>query len=447
MRCRRTYAVTVTIILLAGATCAAAGMKVGEWSHRAPIDIEKMPPGGVVETAVTPEVFDAARSDLADLRVGSAAGDEGAYVLRRAQGTSHRTPLDVKLYNRTYVAGKQSSVTIDFGSAVMKNRIDVETPGTNFRRRVVVEGSDDGAKWQTVRDGAFLFRVQAGAGGGEYDKRSVTLSDNNQRYLRVTVFNGGDDPDRVEVKDVKARRLVRVLPETVPVVVAGSEVKQDEKKRCTYVTLDLGYRNLPLHDLTLRFADGNFFRRVSVEGRNRTERIVKTRVEDGPAREKTVPEPWNRIRGGVLYRYATGGGADEELTLGITGTAYRYLRIEIQNGDDPPLQFQSASANRLVHYLVFPPQADGAHFLYLGNPDARSPRYDLSHYVDRLRGEGVTPASLGAMTANPHYRAEGPTIPWSEQFQWVIWLALLAVFGVLALLLHRQIRDGGKITG
>ena len=88
-------------------------------------------------------------------------------------------------------------MTVDFGARGPRTRIDVETPGTDFRRRVSVEASQDGDAWEVLKKSDSLFSdrlrtrlVQQGGDG---------LPDNDFRYLRITVFNAPDDPERVDI--------------------------------------------------------------------------------------------------------------------------------------------------------------------------------------------------------------------------------------------------------
>ncbi len=445
MKNRKIHKAFIPVILLLAPRLALADWEKTESPHRAAVSLARMPSKGVVEAPITPEVFDLARLDLADLRVASKLGGETPYVFRFAKGKTHRTTLPVKLYNRTYRANRRSSVTVDFGSSIMKNRIEVATPGTNFRRKVFIEGSDDGRTWEAVREGAFLFRIASDAARSGYDKKKISLPDNNQRYLRITVFNAPDDPRRIEVQDVKAWRVIKELAETTPVDIAGSSTEQDKKKNETYVYLDLGYCNLPLYELRLNFSDANFFRRISISGRNRKKRTITTPVEDGPPREKVVDEPWAPVTTGAIYRYSSGGAPDEELSLNIKRAAYRYLRITIQNGDNPPLRYTGASVDRLVHRVVFQPKDEGSHFLYFGHPGTGRPSYDLKHYVGRLQAEGVAEAALSESMPNPFYTVKEKTPPWSEKFKWLIWLALLAVLALLGSMVYRQIKTGDGV--
>lgn len=428
---------------------AAASLAVGvepqkaKWTRRAPIALDAAPAGGIVEFALTSEVYEHARADFSDLRVLADTGEKMPYIVRLEPGTSKRVALDVRLYNRTYIPGKQSSVTVDFGRKVLKDRIEVDTPGTNFRRRIRIEGSDDGQKWQTVRSDALLFRISGGA-QGHFDKNAVDLPTNDQRYLRVTAYPGQDDPERVELQGVRAWRLVRKPARTADVPIRTTRVKP--KKRATEIEFDLGFRNLPLHQLTLQVTDDDFFRRVSVSGRSREKRTRKVDIVVVPT-EKTYDEPWYHINTGVLYRYTSGGTKEETLKLDLKGATYRYLQVRIDNGDDPPLHFDGAGVTRLIHYVAFQPRKGKSYTLLFASQRAPRPDYDLPHYIDRLRREGVTRATLGQATEHPPREPRKPEPKreprppdWATRHRAILWIVLLLVLAVLAVLVYRQAR-------
>ena len=425
------------LLIAAGAAGGAEESPWAGWSHRADVLIEGTPSGGLVELALTPEVFDLVRADLGDLRFAAADGREAPFVLIRPRGGSQKTTLTARLYNRTWQPGESCSITADFGRKAMKDHVAIATPGHDFRRACRLEGSDDGTTWSVLRDGAFLFHVSADAGAVAYVKDTVGLPDNDFRYLRVTVLNGADDPQRLEITGLKTWRTVRTSAPAEPVPVAAAGARQ--VKDTTEIEIDLGCRNLPLRRLRLEFADADFFRRVTVEGRSRKTRILRVPFEDEPARTREVEEPWRRIRDGVVYRYTAGKGRDESLDLDLSPARFRYLRVRVANRDNPPLQFTKATATRFVTRAALP-APKGSVRLYAGNAAASEPSYDLAHYADRLRVEGVVRASLGPLADNPDFGAPADEAPWSERHRAILWVAMLGALAVLAFLIYRQVK-------
>ena len=224
----------------------------------------------------------------------------------------------------------------------------------------------------------------------------------------------------------------------VPVALSH-RVESDAARRTTEIAIDLGYRNLPLFDTSLAFSDSNFSRKLAIYGRNSQTHIAATPREDAPPQERTVETPWELVADGAIHRYTAGGRPDESLTIALRPARFRYLKVRIDNANDPPLGFTGAAVRRLVYHVSFQPKPGKACRLYFGNPKAARPAYDLAQYADRLRAEGVSKASLGKSVPNPaKRRAKLP--PWSERNMWIVWVALVAGLAILGTLVLRQLK-------
>lgn len=420
---------------------AGAGIDLTEWKWRCRIRPERAAEDGLIEFSVPPAVFDGARRDLADLRV--LAGNEVIpWVVRRPRGSRRSVRVRGKVYNRTHLPGKLSRATVDFGDRVMKDRVHVASAGEDFKREVRIEASQDASDWQVLRAGAFLFDVSGGPGDG-FRKDVVSLPENDFRYLRLTIYHDPGDPAEVAIRDVWATRQEGEAAELTDVPVSETGVTQEGEDSVTEIELDLGYGNLPLHALRLEFADLNFYRHVSLAGRNRTTRRVTQRLEGGGERERRVEEPWRGIGSGHIYRYTAGGPPDESLTLGLKGARYRYLRVRVDNGADEPLEFLRATADRYLTYLAFPPRRRGPFWLYGGYPGAGRPQHDLPHYAGRLRSEGVTGAAVGGLRS---VRVEkSREVRFSERFRRVLWIVLVGAVVVLGWLVWRQVKAAREL--
>ncbi len=411
--------------------------KKSDWQYMAPISINDSVNERLAEFIVTPAVHEVARLNLTDLRIFTENDSEVAYVVRKGEGATEIIPLEVKLYNRSFIPRESSSVTADFGKKTLKNRIKIDTSGTDFRRKVRIEGSDDGESWVMIRDGAFLFRVSAAGGARDgFDKSLVEFPNNDQRYLRITVFPGKDDPEVIEIQAVGASREVVSSPEAAEVPVTSFGV--EEKDRFSEIVLDLGSTNLMLQEIDLGFADSDFLRRITIDGRNKEKRVIKHKIRDSKGPERTVPEPWSRIGAGTIYRFSGGQGKEESLKLPLK-VNYRYIRIQINNFDDSPLRFTGARVTRLVYSVSFPFKKEEKYSLYAGNPNASAPVYDLAHYIKPMREQGIVRAELGELV--PTTIPKEKQLPWSEKHQIIIWVALLVMVAGLGGIVYRVVRD------
>src|SRR5262249_23318656 len=152
--------------------------------------------------------------DLGDLRVVEAGGAEVPYLLERVEEEEPRPPLRPRIRNRVFTRGQLSEVTLDFGAPTLKSQPTPSLGGGNFRRRG--EGGGRAAAdpaWQTLTDSAYVFAVPAPL-PARYE--TVPLPENNFPLLRVTVFNGPDDPEKIEIRDACVRPAQRRRPREVP---------------------------------------------------------------------------------------------------------------------------------------------------------------------------------------------------------------------------------------
>jgi hypothetical protein len=434
--------VAVTTVGLA-VTAVAGDLDTADWALTAPIEMPRGTVRPVAEFTLSPEILGVTRPGFADLRIVSRDSDEVAFQARTSAGSVHKVPTEAKLYNRAFIPDRETSVTLDFGSKFLKNHLQVKTPGTNFRRRVSIEGSDDGEAWQTIREGAFLFRVQRpDRETDSYESNVVSFPDNDLRFLRVTVLNGEDDRGVLPIEGVQAWKQIREPAETTQVAVVS--VHTERVKKDSEITLDLGYPNLRLHELELTFADPNFFRRISVWGRNQASTVVRRVVEDSPALERTVPVPWEIITSGAVHRFSGEKEQEESRRISLNGSSFRYLLVRIENGNDPPLGFETAQVTRLVQRVTFAATKEGMYSLYTGNSRVLAPQYDIGHYLGRLRNQGVTEAIVGRLVPNPLHKPSSRQIPWSEQHKELLWLVLVAMAGILGVLVYRMARGAGR---
>ncbi|MBN2713051.1 MAG: DUF3999 family protein [Planctomycetes bacterium] len=419
-----------------------------KWKYRLPVSVVEDGADGVDELSLPPALLAKAKGSLSDLRLIDGQGDTVPYITREQRGREeYVAPYGPGKYlNKAFVPGKSSSVVADFGGNQVRNILNIVTAGDNFRRRVMVEGGNDAVNWQVLTNNGWLFAIPGGASA--YRLGRLPLSENNYRYYRITVYNGINDPEQIEINSVSASHLVKTPADVVAAPVSTSEVLQNSKGGYTEIRLDLGFENLHLYDIKLTIGDDNFMRRCSILGRNAETRIITRRVENSLPSETEVEEQWSEIAHASLYRFTTGKETTESLELKCDGK-YRYLAIRIYNGDDAPLSFVGASVRRLNQRLIFRHNGKRALQLLCGNPDASSPSYDFASFVDRLQKDGIHKAVSSEVEDNPQYSLKVKEIPWSERNQWLLTAAVILLVAVLAILIWKQAKqipeeDGGK---
>ncbi|MCE5325390.1 MAG: DUF3999 domain-containing protein [Planctomycetaceae bacterium] len=429
---------------------ATAPADTSAWQRTAPVELQGPADRGLARIDLPGEVFDASRSNLADVRLLDSSGAFAPCLVRSGRLASHEESVleNARLLNATFDPGRGlSQVTADFGKKILKNEIFINTSGDNFRRRVQIEAGADGESWQVLRQGGWLFRIP-----GLFDKRRVDLPDNDFRYLRITVFNGQSENGKIDITDVSARHGKTIEPELAAVLIKQTTVNPTDenappdsahdKDKKTIILLDCGLRNLPIARITMAFEDKNFARAYSIRGRNQQTQEVVEQVEGGGVRRKTIASEWNFVASGTIHRFTAAGDVDQSLELSPppAESAYRYLRIEIANGDNAPLTFTGATVQRAKGFVLFQAKAGQKYQMLVGNLQASWPKYDLEHYADNLAKEGLTEARLGPLVDNPTYHKKERVAPWSERYKALLWGLLIGVGLLLLIAIMRKLK-------
>jgi len=405
------------------AAFALAALALGA-APRSPLYEREIRPSAPGRTFVVldRDVYEGAEVDLRDLRVIDDQGQTVPYRLDR--GEPGRTgSFRPQQKNRAFVRGQTETVTLDFGGPVGKRRLALRLSGDNFRRRIAVEGSQDGGRWVTLVDGSYVFAVPPPE-AARYE--TVELPPNDFPLLRLTVFHGPDDPEHVDILDVSLGEEAGRAPEvTMPITPLRME---DEKRHETLLTFDLGARYQPFQALVLDVGDNHFFRGVEVEARRES---LATKTEPSSLY-------WISLGESAVYRYDEGGKVRERLRVDVRGRE-RALRLRIRNRDDRPLELRGVLALAPVERLLFEAAPNRGYRLTYGTPDRGAPEYDLARTVTDLAewAANATPASLDPPPPLP---PPPDRRPWSEKHPALLWVALLAVVVILGLLTWGALR-------
>jgi hypothetical protein len=347
----------------------------------------------------------------------------------------------VRIINRTYAPKRYSRAVLDFGERALKNKLKVDLSGQNYRRRITIEGGEDGRTWETVQEQNFLFDVHVPAQSLRVD--TLAFPENSFRYLRLTVENMADDPERVEINGVNAfYEEPAGEPQLARVEVVNRNIEQDKKTNSTVVTLDLRFRNLPFQTVALAIENARFERAYAVEGRNTiTHKIYRRTEEAWRAEERETP--WSSVSRGTFYRRQDQGKLAESTEAPIPHAAYRYLRVTILNRDDSPLEIKDVAVKRRTCALLFDTQPGAQYTLYGGSGKGGAAAYDFARLVP-----GMDIATLPQLSHGPieTLKPEETQVPWSERYSYLITggvvVAVLLMLGIILPVLKREMGSG-----
>jgi hypothetical protein len=207
------------------------------------------------------------------------------------------------------------------------------------------------------------------------------------RITGATVAKGPEAPYRVD------RR-----PKSVAARQAGPQ---------TVITLDFGFRNVPVDELRISARSRRYDRSVSIEIAN-----------DHAGRR------WIQASGGRISRFE--GSVPSPLPV---GARLRFLRVRVDNGDDPPLAGIEVRALSRSHALVLEGGHPPPYSLYYGAPAARAPSYEFARIPLPAR-EAIVGGSLTPERLNPEF--DLPERPFGERHGWILSAALAGAAAVVA---------------
>lgn len=427
--------VMLYVMSVGAATTVQAGFDFTGWNWQRPIDIQNL--SGFVRLSIPPEVFNESQPSLNDLRVLDEGSSLVPHVIHwgRVQDVRQMEWRSTRLVNATFVPDKYSRVTVDFGEPAEKNLIQVSLSGKNYRRLALLEGSSDTKSWEIVAEDLWLFDVSVE--GQNFKIDTLKFPSNNFRYLRLTVYNMADDPRRIAIEAVKgAFQRIEMEKELVSVPVKQMVVSHKEDKKQSIIEIDLGFRNLPVVSLQSVVTTPYFYRGYELQGRNELKEKVPRKTETGSDFVEREA-PWRYVHRGVLYRTQYKNKMNESLKAEGIDAPYRYLRLCIFNGDNPPLQISEVSVHQRETSLVFQAQTGKRYILIGGNLNAGGADYDLSKAIQGLDNMKLPVVSVGSSTAIAH-KEKLP--PWTERYSMVIWIVLIIAVGVMVWFILKNLK-------
>jgi len=367
------------VLVVLAAVSTFAEPLPSDWKNIQTVQVDQT---GLIKVSVPVETLDAARPDLADLRLYDDAGREVPFRIERPVPSPRavRTAQNfrVTLANNTTVA------TFDTELRQPIDRVTFETPARDFIKGVTLEGSNDGRTWQTVARDQPIFRRDGAS------RLHVEFPPTAWAHLRVTI-----DDRRTEAIPLTGATVHAVDPAPVPAESLDLQVvDRDESAGQTRLTLLAAGARVRLTGLHIEATDPLFTREVTLAYRDYVE---------GEVRE-------NVLARGTIYRVALEGQpAASNLTFAAEVTLpARELILTIQNGDSPPLNDVTFRATRRPLHAAWLAAQPGAFHWLSGNAKCAAPRYDLAALAASTSAKLVQPGGRPALTANPAYRATEP---------------------------------------
>ena len=422
--CARNILIILATTLLVVSVSAQTSLSV--WPYYVEVAPERAD-GQIYDLVVPLPVMDKARPDLADLRLFDATNREIPYAIRIRRDRDEKRDIPTRLFNYGFAGPSTSEVSVDLGEGPGEhNEIEIETNGTNFRRQVVVEGSDSGREWRTLSNDGVIFSFASQNNVAESQRVSYPAS--RYRYLRVRVSRDPiTDRDTPQVTSVKVMMAVREKGwlSTWDVPVPSYQLQRNQGAHATVWTLDLGGR-VPCDRLSLDIAEDSFSRPFQVHA-----------IDD--------PQNLHLIASGDLTRHS-GDEKKPRVIYFNEEQNVRKLRLQITDYSNPTLNITSIQASAPARQLVFELKAPVSQplRLFFGNETVAAPHYDFEKEVAARLSREPVHSRLGNVVSNREYRPEPK--PLTERVPWLIYVVLAASSLALAFVLLNLARTATRVS-
>lgn len=396
--------------LVAAALCsfamlgASALPKAWEhWKYSRTIELPATSEARLVSVRVPPDAYLHATPFLADVRVIDDTGAEVPFAFGPQMAVRNPArPQVAAILENSFAPGHYTQVVLDLKNPNgFDSSVRINTPENEFMEWVEVAVSDDARVWRILQERAPIFRFPR---EGHSGTTTVSYSPNNARYLRLRVLDGSKRFP-VESADIVLNPVLK--SEQEPLGIHLSPARAAVAGQSAW-SADLGSSNVPpLSEVRFQVGPGEFVREVALKS-SRDNRS------------------WSWLGSGEIYRFGQNGRECEQLAVPIEGTAERYVRVEVANGNDRALPNVVPTLYMAERRIVFEQEPGKSYRLLYGDSRAAAPVYDLERRLSAPQINAAVVAQAGPEEVNSDW---ADPRPWSETHNFVIWLGV--AFAVL----------------
>ena len=431
------------LLLLASSSAHAAEAKPQDFAYGMPVLATEL--ATAYRVSLPLEVYrNSARTDLGDVRVFNAGGEQVAYaILRRTEPavppagvalplfalrgdtraaidglkltlSSPQGSVHVQTAPTTLQAGAVEQYVLDgrpLDVAVAALRLSWAENSADFSGRLRVEASDDFSDWRTVTPSAPIANLHAL--GQELIENRIDIPAIKAKFWRLT-WLGAKPP--FELAGVEATpQLGPPRTEWSSEFVNG--VAEGGKGEFVF---DLG-AGLPVERLNLALPESNTIYMVEMSSR---------------AHEQ---DAWVPVTRAGVYRLSTADGEQRNNAASIHLTRDRFWRARILGaGNAPPsLRLEATWSPPDIEFLA---QGNAPYLLAFGNRTATPAESDLGFLP---KSATIARATLGPRAAlGGESRLDKGAVDWKRTLLWAVLVAAVAILAVMARRVARGSRTG-----
>lgn len=382
-----------------------------------------------------PDVYGRAKDHLGDVRIINASGQFMPYYTDSGEAGERGLDREYPLESIDRADGKKE-ITFDFrvvpaaeNEDVRGSRLMFSLPQQSFLKKVTLDGSYDGQRWEAVTEGE-LYSTGEGA-----FRNVIELNEPAKYgYYRVKVPNGP------EPFDLEGMALIDV----------GTAVSGEDFRRTKEIPFNVesssGMSEVVMYNADKLRIDRIKLNAVASDGSSGFSRAFYVNREKGTGANTRILSP------GRLNRLELGGSTVDDTEIRLAEPILNEKPIvAINNGENPPLDIRSIEIGYRVDRLVFEDTGTGPYRLIYGAERQEVPQYDISAFRTEIEQSGPGEATLGkenasqfvppaAQEASGADAGDGPKVGATASLQITFNLILVAVALVLIVFLGKKLK-------
>jgi len=406
MRKRRVKLI-VALICIIVAQCIPVYAQVNAFKNRA--DIRKIDSAGTYKIELNPGLVAKSAKGLYDIRLFDNTGRTVAYALSNNLSAGNQDSfIEFPAVN----SGPQNdTATVYISENVNKLNVSqlwVDLKNTSVNRSVNLMGSDDLKTWFAIKEDIQL--QDAGESGKPDYEQSFNFPTSNYRYFKIQVNGKNKAPVKILRSGIYFTQSNQ--PEYAELPPVKFNKADTGKKTSIFIRFDEPYQVNKLHlNIT---APKYYSRKVVVYTTNKNFDNVN------------IDEVCDTV-------LSSSGTQDILLSVKI-----KYIRIDIFNGDDNPLNVASVKAYQLKQYIISYLAGGHDYYVLTGDSVAKTVNYDLS-FLKYCSIDKLPVIATNSAYKNPVYAIVNAIQPKHDIGLW-IWLSMLIALALLSFLTVKMTR-------
>jgi len=386
--------------MLSVVTFAASAQKNFKYEAALP----KIDSGGFYKIALQPAFIAKSNAQLTDIRIVNGKSNFVPYIT--AGNLPH--PDNEKFIVFPEVVSKKDTGTtfiVESGEKAPVNRLWLKLKSTAVQRTINLSGSDDLQRWFAIEENIPLQQAVLDNDGSYL--QSIAFPASNYRYLKLLVNDKNKAPVKFLQAGVFTRQGIAELYFPIPV----AKFSKTDSNKTTTVTIQLN-DNYLVNRLDLNVAGIKYYKRdVAVYQIDKRGRQLVSIAELNSGKRAEI----------------------------FVNTKTSRLELEINNGDNAPLDIAEVFASQADQSITAYLEAGQSYKLLTGDANAAAPVYDLKFFVDSIQNK-VPEINHSEVKPNAAFGSPTPKAP-RHDYTIIIWIVIIAALLLLTLLTIKMAKE------